>query len=92
MESFKCLFCLNQNSNLRNDTKLSVIVIREASIIKNDAYANMINHNTVSQFQFIKIQPIHPQNQPILFFTNSLPLAKKLKKLNNKRSVRHDQI
>jgi len=69
----------DQNSNLGND-KLSAIVVREASIIKNDAYANMIHHNTVSQFQFIKIQSIHPQNKPIfLFLTTISHLLKHLK-------------
>jgi len=68
----------DQNSNLEND-KLSAVVIREANIIKNEAYADMINHNTVSQFHN---KNTIPQNQLLLFLPLVFHWLKNFKKLN----------
>jgi len=81
----------DQNSNLGSD-RLSTIVIREASVIKKAAYVDMINHDTVTQFHDKNTADSPVKSIDIPFFTNTFALTKKFKKLNNKRSVGHDQI
>jgi len=81
----------DQNNNLGND-RLNAIVIREASIIKNEAYNDMMNHKTISHFNDKNTVDSPSEPTDTLYFTNSLLLAKKFKKLNNKRSAGHDQI
>jgi len=52
----------------------------------------MIEHNTVTQFHDKNTANSPSESIDTSFFTDTLSLTKKFKKLNNKKSAGHDQI